>query len=53
MKLRSWVLITLFILLIVNVGLIASIDNLILTFSYILSLLIIGNKIRKRLGVEI
>ena len=53
MKLRSWVLITLFILLIAHVWLIFSIDNSILTFSYILSLLIIGNKIRKRLGVDL
>lgn len=52
-RIKTKVLKTAWILLIINLGLIASINNTILSMIYILVLAILGMKIVKRDGIEV
>ena len=53
MKVKTNILIITLLILLFNLGLIARIDNIFLTDSYIIILLILVNKIRKRYGIEV
>lgn len=52
-RIKTKVLKATWILLIINLGLIASIDNTILSMIYIITLATLGTKIVKREGIEV
>lgn len=51
MRIKTNILITALILLIINFGLIIKIDNNILSISYLLCIMLLSNIIRKRKGI--
>ena len=51
MRIKTNILITALILLIINFGLIIKINNNILSISYLLSIMVLSNIIRKRKGI--
>jgi len=53
MKIRKEILVALWVILFCLLGLIASIDNSIVSTGYILTLALLGNKIRKRYRIEV
>lgn len=53
MRIKTNILIAAWIMLLVNLGLIARIDNTIISLLYIMIQVVLVNKIRKRLGIEV
>lgn len=53
MKIRKEILVALWLILMLLLGLIARIDNGVVSAIYWLTLLLLGNKIRKRYGIEV
>jgi hypothetical protein len=53
MRIKTNVIIATLLILIFNLGLIASIDNNIVSVLYIISMLLLSNALRKRYGIEV
>ena len=53
MRIRKEILVATWLILAFNLGLIASIDNNIVSVGYILTLVLLGNNIRKRYRIEV
>lgn len=52
-RIKTNVLIAIWLILMELLGLIARIDNNIISVFYMITLALLGNKIRKRLGIEV